>query len=445
MRVVIVGAGEVGSNIAASLADDHEVVVVDTDPEIVDRLTYSLDVLAVEGDGSSLQTLEDADVSDADMLIACTDDDETNLVTCSTAKTICDAFTIARIRDVRFLETWNHSNGVFGVDFMVCTVLLTAKDVVRVIGLPAALDVEGFVGGIVQMAEFEITEGSPVAERTVAAADRWDALTFAALVRDGDVTIPRGETVIEVGDKLIVIGHSDSIHAFADSIAPTETPGEAEEVVIVGGSEIGYRIASLLEEGGFYPRLIEKDPARARELAEKLTETVVIEHDATNTDFLVEEHVDRADVLIATLDSDEKNLLAALLAKTIGVERAIAIVETGEYTDLFEKVGVDVAVNPREATAEEIIRHTQEGPVENLSLIEDRQAEVLEIEVDRESVLANRPIRDAVETLPAPLVVGAITRSGEFIVPRGDTVIEPGDHVVLFVAADVVDDVTGAV
>lgn len=445
MRVIVVGAGEVGSSIAASLADAHHVVVVDTDPEVVDDLTYSLDVLAQTGDGSSLATLREARIEEADMLIACTNDDETNLVTCSTAGTVGDAFTIARVRNVNFLETWNNSRGAFGVDFMVSTDLLTAEGIVGVIGLPAATDVAPFAQGLVRMAEFEVTEGSPVAGQTVEEADRWEALTFVAVVRDGDVTIPRGETVIEMGDRVIVIGTPGSVRAFAASITPEETPGGAEEIVVFGGSSIGYQTARLLEERGLRPQLIERDPERARELAEALPGTMVVEHDATDADFLGEERIGRADVVVAALDSDEKNLLVALLAKSIGADRTVAVVENGAYTDLFERVGVDVAINPREATAEEIIRHTQERQVENLSLIEDRQAEVIEVKVDDESVLTGREIRDAIGDLPSDVVVGAITRRGEFVAPRGDTVVEPGDHVVLFVSAAVADDVTDAV
>ena len=445
MRVIVVGAGEVGSNIAASLAENHEVTVIDVDPERVEELTYSLDILALEGDGASLAVLEEANVEEADLLIASTNDDETNLVTCGTAKTVSDAFTIARVRNTSFLDTWRRAEDAFGVDFMVSTDLLTATDIVRVIGLPGAIDVDPFAGGLVQMAEFETAVESEIAGQTVEEVDRFDALTFAALVRDEEVTFPRGQTVIEAGDRVIVIGRPDSVRAFANIVAPAETPDEAEDLVIVGGSDIGYQTAQLLEERSFNTRLIEQDSDRARQLAEDLPATVVMEHDATDVDFLVGEHVDRADAVIAATDSDEKNLLVSLLAKNIGVGRTIAVVEEGEYASLFEAVGVDVAINPREATAEEIVRFTQEGQVENLSLIEGRQAEVLEIEVDGTSVLTGRPIRESVGELPPEVVIGAITRGQEFVIPRGDTVIQSGDHIVLFAATDALSDVMAMV
>ena len=444
MRVIVVGAGQVGSNIAATLDDEHEVVVVDVDPDRVETLTYSLDVLAIEGDGTSLAMLEEAGIEEADMLIACTDDDETNLVSCMTAKTADGPFTIARVRNVEYLRTWERSEGAFGVDFLVCTDLLTAEAIVRVIGLPAARDVEWFADGLVQMAEFTIAETSPIADQTVREADRFDSLTFAALVREGDVEIPRGETVIRAGDRAVVIGSPESVQSFATSVAPEETPGAAENLLIVGGSEIGYHTARLLEERGLRPRLIEHDHERARTLAEELPETTVLHHDATDADFLTQEQIERTDAVVATLESDEQNLLASLLSKTLGTNRAISVVEDGEYTDLFEEVGVDVAINPREATAEEIIRFTQERGVENLAMVESDRAEVVEIQIADESALANRPIRDSMADLPEGIVLGAITRQREFVTPRGETVIRPGDHVVVFVDVDVLDEVMAA-
>jgi trk system potassium uptake protein TrkA len=214
-----------------------------------------------------------------------------------------------------------------------------------------------------------------------------------------------------------------------------------EEVVVVGGSEIGYHVARLLETRGFRPRLIERDPDRARELAEDLPETVVMESDATDVGFLERERVGEADVLVAALDSDEKNLLVALLAKRLGVERTVAVIDTTAYVELFETVGVDVGVSPREVVAEEITRFTRDGGAENVALIESDKAEVIEVEADASSILVGQQIQESIATLPEGVVIGAITRGGELITPRGETVIQEGDHVVVFVDADIVDTV----
>ena len=441
MRVIVIGAGEVGSSIAADLDDSHRVVVIDCNPERAEELNYQLDVLAITGDGTAVSTLEEAGIDEADMVIASTDDDETNIVACATAKAVSDAFTIARVKNTEYLRTWQRSEEAFGIDFMVCTNLLTAEAIVRVIGLPAARDVDPFAGGRVQMAEFEIGRGSPVAEQTVREADRFDSLTFAAILRNGTVEIPRGETLIRANDRVVVIGSPRSVQAFAGAVSPEEATGTAEEIVIIGGSEIGYHVARLLEERGFDPRLIEHDHDRARQLAEILPATVVMEEDATDIDFLERQYVGDADVVVAALDSDEKNLLVSLLAARLGVERTVAVIEATAYVDLFETVGVDVGVSPREVVAEEITRFTRESGAENVALIESDKAEVVEIQVDAESVLAGERIQDSMAQLPQNVVVGAITRDGEFITPRGDTVVEVGDHVVLFLATTVIDQV----
>jgi len=417
VRVVIVGAGEVGSNIAAGLADSHDVVVIDKDASLVDELTYDQDVLAMHGDGTDIDVLREAGIAESDMLIASTDVDETNIVVCGTADVLCDAFTIARVKRPQFLRTWENERRAFGVEFMVCTDLLAAENIVGVIGLPTARDVDTFADGLVQMAEFEIPAESPVSNQTVSEADRFAPLTFAAITRGEEIVLPAGETVIEPGDEVIVIGSPDAAREFSTAISPEES--RPRDVVIVGGSEIGYQTARLLEKRGFKPRLVEQDPDRARWLAEQLPKTTVLESDATDQAFLERERIGDADLLLATLDSEQQNLLATLLAKRLGVDRTVAVVDTGAFADLFEAVGVDVAVSPREATAEEITRFTHARRTENVSLIDGDRAEVMEIEIDADSPVAGRTIAEAVPDLPDGVVVGAIARGGRLITPAG--------------------------
>ena len=445
MRVIVVGAGAVGSNIAESLAADHDVVVVDRDGDRVESLADGLGVRAVEGDGASLETLEEAGVADADMVIASTDRDETNIVVCGSVKTAGDPFTVARVKRTHFLRTWEESKAAFDVDFMVCTSLLTAEAIVRIAGLPGTRDVDTFADGLVYVADFEVGPDSPIAGQTVAEADRFESLTFAAIVRGDEVVVPSGESTIDPGDDVVVIGSREHVRAFATDLSPAPTLEEVNEIVVVGGSEIGYQVAHEFEVEGFSPRLVERDPDRARELAERLPGTLVLASDETDVDFLVREHVDESDFVVAALEGDERNLLVSLLAKRIGVDRTVAVVETGAYVDLFETVGVDVAINPRMTAAEEIIRFTHSTRTENVHVLEDDRAEVLELEVDKGSPLAGGRLRDVMERFPEGVVVGAIVRDGEFLTPRGETAVEPGDHVIVFVATTVLDEVAAAI
>ena len=440
MRVVIIGAGRVGTAIADSLDDSHDVVLVDIDEARTEELTYQLDVMTLTGDGTSMSTLREAGVGSADLFIASTDVDEANLVACGTATALADPFTIARTKSVDYLRTWEESETAFGVDFMVCSDLLSAENIVRVVGLPAAIDVDPFAGGQIQMAEFEIGSDSPVAGRTVAEADRFDSLTFAGLFRGDEMVLPRGGTEIRPGDRAVVIGSPTSVQAFATDLAPATTPGEAAEIVIFGGSEVGYHTARLLEDRGLKPRLVEQDPERARHLAEELPDTLVMEHDATDADFLAREHVDEADVVVAALDSDEKNMLVSVLSKRLGTNRVLSVVDSADYVPLFEEIGIDVAVNPRGVTAEEITRFTREVVAENVSVLEEDQAEVLELELSADSAFVGRSIQETAAETDAEFVVGAVARNREYVVPRGDTVLDAGDHVVFFVETPFVDD-----
>lgn len=443
MRVIVVGAGDVGRSIAANLEDSHEVVVVDQNEEVVDELTYSLDVLAIQGNGTEVSTLREAGIEEAELVIACTDSDETNLVICGAVKTQGDAFTIARVRRRALLETWQSSQGAFDVDFMVCTDLLTAQTIFRISGMPAAQDVNMFAGGLVRMAEFEIRESSPVANVSVREADCYDSLTFAGIFRNGEMIVASGDTVIQPGDRVVVIGSPESVSGFAADITMPDR-NDTKEIVIVGANEIGLQTAREFEDHGYRPRLIEQDHDRARKAAEALPNTMVMESDATDTEFLVREHIDEADIVIATLDGDELNLLVSLLAKRLGVDRTVAVIENLEYIELFEQVGVDVAVNPREETAEEIVRFTRADHTEKIAMVEHDRAEVIEIEVDADSVLTGRPIAEATTHLPECVVIGAISRGGDLVTPRGTTVVKPGDHVVVFVNSTVLDRVIEA-
>ncbi len=444
MYVLIVGAGQVGQMIASNLATSHEVAVVERDSEIAEEITYSFDVLSVQGDGTKLEVLREGGLERADLVVACTDSDETNIVISGTVKSESDVFTIARVRRRTLLNTWEGSAGAFGVDFMVCTDLLVAQTIFRISGFPRAQDVETFAGGLLRMAEFEIGTESPLAEQRVSELDQYGSMTFAGVFRDDEMIVAKGDTVFQIGDRIVVIGSPSSVKEFAMSNVP-DTTSSAEDVVIVGGSEIGFQTAREFEVHGFEPRLIERDPERAREIAEALPKTLVMESDATDTEFLNREHIDEADIVIAALDSDEKNLLISLLARRAGVDRTVAIIENTEYTDLFETVGVNVAINPREETAEEIVRFTRTDQTEKIAMLEHDRAEVIEVKLGHESSLTGRQIADSMADLPDGVVIGAISRDGELVTPRGTTVPQPGDHVVLFVDARVLEEVSAVI
>lgn len=426
MRVIIAGAGRVGTRVAAELDSTHDVVMIDVDTDRIDKLSYDLDVLPVIGDSAAIDTLREASIEETDILVASTDSDEVNIITCSTAKALSDVTTVARVKDVKYIDTWNQAENVFGVDLMVGSNLLTVAAAVGGTGLPAARNFEVFSGGMVQMAQFEIGSDSPIVSQTISEADQFESLTYTAILRGDSTLIPTGETRFQTGDDVIVMGRPESVHLFGTELAPHAT--DPEEVLIIGGSDIGYHIARLLEDRGLHPDLIEADGDRARELSERLSATTVRNKDPTELGFLERERLTDVDVVVTTLQHDsEENLLAALRAKREGADRTVAVVEYGEHVELFEEAGVDVAVNPRRATALEITEFARNEATEDVALLKDAQVEVIEMQIDRHSVLAGQPLRD----LPDGLVIGAITRDGRYVMPRGDTTVEPGDYVVI--------------
>ncbi|MFP4590987.1 MAG: Trk system potassium transporter TrkA [Halobacteriales archaeon] len=445
MEVIIIGAGQVGESIARSLQRDHHVTLIERDRERAHQIQVDLDILVVEGDGTELPVLEEAGVEDADIILASTDSDEVNIVACASAKAVTDAFTVARVKASKYLTTWRRQPGSFGIDHMVCTDLLTAEEIVSLVGLPAAHDVESFADGLVLMAEFDVYPEADIAGQTVAEADRFDSLTFAAMIDGESVEIPGGDSVIEVGSRVVVIGSPGSIQSFARGLGHNGVNDGDGEVVIVGGTEIGYHVARLLAERDLHTRLIEPDADAARRLAEHLPETRVIRSEATDVGFLEAENLDDADVLVAAMHSSEQNLLECILADGLGIDRTVAVIDDPRFIDVFEDVGVDVAISPRTVVAEEITQFTQGWKTENLALLESDIAEVAEVEITESSPLAGQTIEVGISAVDADIVVGAITRDGSFVRPRGDTVLRPGDHVVIFFEADDADTVIGAV
>ncbi|MFW6153352.1 MAG: Trk system potassium transporter TrkA [Halobacteriota archaeon] len=440
MEVVIVGAGQVGESIAASLQAAHNVVLIERDGSRASELQHKYDILTITGDGTDLEVLEEAGVADADMVLASTDRDETNIVACLTAKVLSGAFTVCRVKASKYLETWRRGDGMLGVDRMICTDLLTAEEIVGIIGLPGAHDFEMFAEGAVLMAEFDVAPNSGVAGQTVQEADRFDSLTFAAISDGESIDIPDGESVIRPGTRVVVIGSPQSVQSFASEVDRQVETDRSKRVVVVGGNEIAHHSTRLLAERGFEPILIVQEHERARRLAEALPDVRVIQTDATDVSFLETEELGAADALIAALESAEENLLECILARDLGIDRTVAVIDHPKFVRMFEKAGVDVALSPRDVVAEAITQFTQEWHTEKLALIESDQAEVVELVVDEASLLAERRIEEALAEFDHELVIGAVTRGGEFIIPRGDTRIEPDDHVILFLRREAVSE-----
>jgi trk system potassium uptake protein TrkA len=445
MKVVVIGVGQVGRSVAHALAEEHEVIAVDKDPDRLEKIRAETDVLTYEGNGAKLEVLKTAEIQDADLVIGSTSDDRSNILICSTARALNkDAFTIARVAETEYLATWSQLQEAFNVDYMVGADHLTARNIVEVVGLPTARNVERFGQGRVVMAEFTIPEKSPVAEKTVQALQLSEGVNLVAVFDDEHMELVRGTTRLQPGTRLLVIGQPSQVEQFAGTLTPKSRVRQARQIMILGGGEIGYQTARMLEQRGLQPRLVEKDPDRAQALAQELPDTLVLQNDATDPKFLRREGVADTDLVVSALTPDERNLLTSVLSLDLGAKQVLSVVHRDVYESVFTRSGIDTTVNPRREVIEEILRHTRVRGIEKITFVERDRGEVVEVELTAENSIVGRPIEEAVEAMPHNFVLGAVIRDGEVLIPRGKTVLEPQDHLVMFVETDVSAEVLEA-
>ena len=440
MNVTVIGAGDVGTGIAARLADTHDITVVDVDENRLDTLASTHDVHTVIGDGRALDTLDEAGVESADILVASTDRDGANVMICGAAKNTTDVRTIARVKRVDLYETWQDADGAFGIDDMLCVNRLTARDIVRSVTLPGAIAVDTFVDGVVEMAEFAIDADAPIANQRIEEADRFASLTFVGLLREEQVIVPNGDTVIEPNDRIVVIGSPASVSRFARTLGGRSTLDSDTDIIVAGGGEVGTEIVRLLADRKYRTRLVEQRRERASKVAASLPATEVIEGDTTSIDFLTDEGIGDTEVFVSTLGDDEANYLTALLAKQLGVSHTVSVVDAAEHVALFETAGIEVAARPRDIVAGEIAGLVLGRHADSVTLIENDRAEIIEVTIDEDSVLAGELLRNIADDLPDGFVVGAVVRGGTLTPPRGGTVIQTGDHVIVFLDSGIVDE-----
>ncbi|WP_137289635.1 Trk system potassium transporter TrkA [Natronorubrum halophilum] len=438
--ILIIGAGDVGTNIASDLTETHDVTIVDRDSGRIDALTSDIDVSGIVGDGRSVPVLREADIDRADIVVASTDSDAANIMACNAAKRSGDPHTIARVKDIGLCRTWQSLDGGLGVDTMLCIDVLAAEAVTQTIVLPGARAVDTFAGGQVEAAEFEIRENAPVAGQTIAEADRYASTTFAAILRDDDILIPQGDTVIQSGDCVVVIGGLSDISRFADAVAPQPALDADDDIVIVGGDELGYQIAQQFEARGWAPQIAERDPEQVDTLSTRLQGASIAETDIANIEGFNPDLLANADLVVGAVD-DDTNYLLAQLARERDVTSTAAIVDDPEIVEIFESTGIDVVVHPQDIIAGKILQAVYGPGPENVSVFEHDSAEVLEVVVDKESVLTGNSLRDAANQLPAGFVIGAIIRGGQLQLPRGNKIIQTGDRVIAFVDTDVASEI----
>ncbi len=416
MKIVIAGAGEVGYNIAKDISDTHEVVVIESDEEKLVDLER-LNVETVVGNAANVEILKKSGVGKSDIFVAVTGNDEVNLLSGLAAKKLGAEKVIVRVGNPEYVDRPVIKNHPLGYDVLLCPQLVLSTEIAKLITIPGAVYFASIED--LEVVELQVSDSSPIAGRRIAEIDIPEGIIIGAIHRGDEIIVPRGEERILPGDRLAVIGWSGQTKE-ARRIMGIPV---VKNVVIFGGGTVGSYLARMLDKSSLNIKLIDSNERRCEELCSMLRRTKVIYGDATDIDLLIEEEVGKSDVVVAATDSDEKNLLSSLLAKNLGAKKAIARVEKGKYVELFEKVGVDVALSPRKVTYLEVMRQLRLMRVETLG---DYEASIAVLEYVASRKLDGKKIREI--RFPENTIVGAIKRDGKIIIPRGDTEVKLGDR-----------------
>jgi trk system potassium uptake protein len=429
MRIFVIGAGQVGATVVEALHDEHDITVFDLDAARLSALSYRFDVTTVEADGASRKALQEAGAKGADLLIACTSRDETNVIAALFARRLApETKTIVRTTNVEYLDVWRERE--LDVDFMVSSELETAHAVSRTIGVPAARQTDVFADGQVQIVEFDVEGGTgrpdvigaPLREAYIPPDSK-----VASIIRGGETIVPRGDQSIQPGDRIIVIGSPDAAREWSRILAPKEQ--RVRSVVIFGGGRTGSAVAGMLLDQGIEVRIVEADRVRALEVAKRFSKARVFHATGLDPEFLERERIGAAQAAIFAMRDDAKNHYAATLAKLHGVGFTIAIVHDAVSVEVFERAGIDVAINPRLITAEEIVRFAHDPRTRQVAMLEGDRYEILDVTVRPESRLVGKPFRELPMT---GALIGAIVRDGRAIFPHGNDVLQPDDRVIVF-------------
>ena len=435
MRIVIVGDGKVGYTLAEQLSQEsHDVVIIDKDAEALRRADEALDVLCVQGSGASVRVLQEAGVEHANLLIAATTSDEMNMVCCLLGRKLGAQHTIARIRDPEYAGEMRMLKEELGLTMVINPEEASAHEIARLLRFPHATGIDVFAQGRVEIVSFRVLATDAITEQPLSAFARKlpaDVL-FCAVERDGQVIIPNGSTVLHAEDSVYIVGQPTATSEFFKFLGRAHN--KVRDVMLVGGSRIARYLARELLNMGMAVKLIELDEEVAQAISLELEDALVICGDGTDQSLLQAEGLDDTDAFVALTDRDEENLLMSLYAHQQGLRKVVAKVTRLHYTQLFRQLGVDSVINPKLLAADIIVRYVRalvnsEGSaIETLYRIVEGKAEAIEFEARANSRLVGHPLR--LLPLRAGVLLAALVRAGKIIIPRGDTVILPKDHVI---------------
>jgi trk system potassium uptake protein TrkA len=437
MKIIILGAGQVGRSVANALVSEaNDITVVDQNEELLSELQNRLDLRTIKGHAAQPDVLRRAGAEDADMILAVTNSDETNMVACQVAYTVFHTPTkIARVRSQGYLKYPSlFETGAFPVDVLISPEQVVTDYILRLIEYPGALQVLDFASGRVRLVAVRAYDNGPLVGHALATL--YDHMPdvdarVAAIYRAGEVIQPRGNTTIKVDDEVFFIAAAENIRSVMSELRKLEKP--YKRLIVAGAGNIGQRLAASLEYK-HRVKLIEANKERAGEVAARLNMTIVLHGDAADEQLLLEENIENTDVYCAVTNDDEANILSAMLAKRLGASRVMALINRPSYVDLVQSDTVDIAISPQQATIGSLLTHVRRGDVVQVHSLRRGAAEAIEA-VAHGDKASSKVVGRAIEEikLPKGASIGAMVRGEQVLIAHHDTVIESGDHVILFV------------
>ncbi len=437
MKILILGAGQVGSTVAESLVGEaNDITIVDTDGDKLRQLQDRLDLRTLVGNAAHPSILEQAGIADTDILLAVTQSDEVNLVACKLAASLYNTPTrIARIRAADYLERQEvFSADNFCVDFSICPEQILTEYIVKLIEFPEALQVLEFAGGRVSLVAVRAIEGGPLVGRPLrflrTDMPQIDTRVAAIFRQDRSIDM-NGDTVVEAGDEVFFIAATEHIRSVMQELRRMDKP--AKRVMIVGGGNIGRRLARTLEHG-YQVKLIEYNKKACASLAADLANTLVLNGDGTDEKLMQQENIGEVDVFCALTNDDENNIMSALLAKQGGARKVIALINRSAYVGLLQGGKIDIALSPAQVTIGSLLAYVRQGDVAAVHSLRRGAAEALEL-VAHGDRLSSKVVGRRIDEIDSPkgATIGAIVRGERVIIAHHDTVIEADDHIIVFV------------
>lgn len=431
MKVIIVGIGKLGYKLAEFMVrEEIDVTVIDINQKVLDSVNENLDVLTVLANGIEISILKELNIDTYDLLVASTSSDETNTLICSLAKQLGCTQTIARIRNPEYMKQLDFIKDKMGIDHIINPDLATAHSIEKYLLKNYSFYSGDFAKGKVQMIDFNIENIDELVGKKIMELKNFEDILITAISRDGDIIIPDGSTVLESKDMIHVIGKSQDIIDLNKRFSKDINRKRIKEVMILGGSNIGYYLAKKLSESNISVTIIEQNKKRCEELTEKLNDVLVIHGDGTNINLLEEEQLSLMDAFVGVTGYDEANLLMGLMAKQAGVPKTISKISRENYTKIIDRLGIDAALNPVYITASNILKIIRGGKIVSVSMLIGGDGEVTEIIIGKDLPVIGKTLNEL--KLPKGIIIGAKVRGNKVIIPKGNSVLKAGDRIVIF-------------